>query len=583
MKHRYSLIVLLLAMAMVVIPTFAQDGLADVPRERTLILDCVEGGTCAGQISDFGSFNPYIPGSPTRTGFQFMLEPLYFYNAYAQDSSESIIPWIAESHEYNDDFTEVTINIRDGVKWSDGMPWTANDLVFTINMLKDNAPELSFSVDMDNWVAEAVATDDLTAVITLNNPNPRFVFSFFTHNFDNGVPIVPAHIWEGEDPTTFTFLTEDFSQPVVTGPYSMVLSSPQQRIWDLRTDWWASEIGHSDLPQVERVIFLPWFDDIKRTQSMISGEVDTTGDLRPSNMTAVLNATDHVTTFSGRDLPYGYLDWWPTSLGFNVLEEPFNDPDIRWAINYAIDRDQIITIGLQGAGEATLLPFPNFTSLGEFNAGIQALVDASEIAVHDPARTEEIMMSKGWELNGEGFWEKDGEQLSFTIDIFGIFQDFTPILVQQLRNAGFDVTFRMQSDSFSRMSTGEAPAFLFGNGGSVRDPWKTLNNYTSRFVVPTGTGSSGAFWRWANEDFSAIVDQMGTLPADDPQLQELYHDAMTIWLEELPAIPIQQWLHRIPTSEIYWTNWPSLDNPYINTAPWHRTFLLVLLGLEPVQ
>ena len=76
---------------------------------------------------------------------------------------------------------------------------------------------------------------------------------------------------------------------------------------------------------------------------------------------------------------------------------------------------------------------------------------------------------------------------------------------------------------------------------------------------------------------------MGTLSADDPQLQELYHDAMAIFLEELPAIPIQQWLHRIPTSEIYWTNWPSQDNPYINTAPWHRTFLLVLLGLEPVQ
>jgi peptide/nickel transport system substrate-binding protein len=76
---------------------------------------------------------------------------------------------------------------------------------------------------------------------------------------------------------------------------------------------------------------------------------------------------------------------------------------------------------------------------------------------------------------------------------------------------------------------------------------------------------------------------MGKTAPDDPKLHELFHQAMEIWLRELPSIPVLQWFHRIPHNETYWKNWPSAENPYINSAPWHRTFLLVLLGLEPAQ
>ena len=161
--------------------------LKEVPRERTMILGLL-------QMLDYDSFNPYLPGVTSDTGFNFLFEPLYFYNAYGK--KDNLVPWIAEGHEYNEDYTEVTIKIRPDVAWSDGQPWAVHDLVFTINMLKDNAPELSFSTDMKTWVKEAVAVDSLTARITLTSPNPRFVFSYFSNNFDNGVPIVPKHIWE---------------------------------------------------------------------------------------------------------------------------------------------------------------------------------------------------------------------------------------------------------------------------------------------------------------------------------------------------------------------------------------------------
>ena len=120
--------------------------LKEVPRERTMILDCLTFSVCAGQIKDYNTFNPYIPGNTAPTGWNFLYEPLYFYNAFKEE--DNIIPWIATGHQYNVDYTEVTVKIRPGVEWSDGRPWTVRDFVFTINMLKSNAPDLLFSTDM---------------------------------------------------------------------------------------------------------------------------------------------------------------------------------------------------------------------------------------------------------------------------------------------------------------------------------------------------------------------------------------------------------------------------------------------------
>ena len=75
----------------------------------------------------------------------------------------------------------------------------------------------------------------------------------------------------------------------------------------------------------------------------------------------------------------------------------------------------------------------------------------------------------------------------------------------------------------------------------------------------------------------------GAALAGEEDAQRLFREAMEIWLSELPSIPIVQWYHRIPHNETYWKNWPTAKNPYINSAYWHNTWLLVLLGLEPAQ
>ena len=380
-------------------------GEQSIPRERTLILDRAEVNTCSGQIQDYNSFNPYLPGGVSRIGYNFLYEPLYFFNAYGE--RDEVIPW------------------------SDGTPWTAHDLVFTIHMLKDNAPELTFSTDMETWVDTAVAVDDHTARIQLKAPNPRFIFSYFTHNFDNGVPIVPRHVWQGRDPVTFANFDMERGWPVVSGPYRLALSMPEQRVWELRPEWWAQRIGFRALPKVERLIYLPYMDEPLRVQNLIANNMDVSLDMRPPNIQTTVEGNPRVTTWSGRQPPYGYLDWWPISLGFNVLEEPFNRPEVRWAINYAIDRQQLLEVGWQGAGSTTVLPFPDFAPLRRFTGQIDDLLERYPVGTYDPARTDRIMDSLGWQRDDEGFWSREGERFKIVVDIFPIFQDIAPILTAQ--------------------------------------------------------------------------------------------------------------------------------------------------------
>lgn len=106
----------------------AGSSLADVTREKTLILMFGGDGT---QVTDVGLGNPYAAGASHQMGARPCgREPLAFYSAFADET----IPWLATNWSYNDDFTELTINIREGVSWSDGTPFTANDVAFTLNM-----------------------------------------------------------------------------------------------------------------------------------------------------------------------------------------------------------------------------------------------------------------------------------------------------------------------------------------------------------------------------------------------------------------------------------------------------------------
>jgi len=226
-------------------PAVDLSSLKQVPRNKTWISVGV-GGEAPQQFSDVAMHNPFLPGI-SRSGYQVVMEPLFYYNAYHTDTvcgpsgvdcKNGEMPWIGTAYKFSDDFKSVTVNLRKGVEWSDGQPFTAKDVVFTVQMLIDNAPKLGWSADMKQWVKSVSAPDDNTVQFTLTDANPRFIFSYFTFHQDVGVFIVPEHIFKGQDAQKFTNFDLAKGWPVVTGPYKMVYSDPQQKIWDRRDDWW---------------------------------------------------------------------------------------------------------------------------------------------------------------------------------------------------------------------------------------------------------------------------------------------------------------------------------------------------------
>jgi peptide/nickel transport system substrate-binding protein len=563
-------------------PADAQpEGLADIPRNRTLIMAGL-GGEHPGGFTDIELFNTYAPGL-SRSGFsQACTEHLFYYNMLGDE----FIPWMGESFEFNEDYSEVTVKIRQGVEWSDGTPFTANDVAFSLNLLLEN-PDLNYAGEIVSTVASAEVIDDLNVKITLTGPNPRFIFDKLTFHADLGVPLVAAHVWEGKDPATFTNYDPEQGWPLCTGPYKLVYTDVQRKIWDLREDWWGAKTGFHDLPKVERLVFLPGMDENTMLQLIVNNEIDLAFSFTPQNMELAKSQNDKITTFSDEP-PYGFLDWWPISLAFNTEIPPFDDPEIRWAISYSLDREQIIDVAFRNTTTAIRLPYPGYPGMAPFFESVSDLLEQYPTTEFNLDKAAEIMERKGYTKDAEGFWVKDGERISFEIITFPQHPSTTPqapVVTEQLRRAGFDASFLLPADFVTRIQTGSAHAFLWGHGGSMRDPYATLDNlYHIRHVKPTGESIPFTnLYRWKNQEFSDIVDQMRPLEEDDPQLHDLFRQAMEIWLPNLPDIMTVETVILLPRNTTYWTNWPTADNPYVHEGFWHRTALLFFVELEPVE
>ena len=551
----------------------AQD-IPDVPREKTLIL---RWSGQAGRYVDHELWNGYLIASSHQNGLGLFHEPLAFYSAFANET----IPWLAESWQYNADYTELDIKLRDGISWSDGTPFSADDVAYSINTANELGPDVKWGVNVQTFVDNAAVVDPLNVKITMKIPAPRFMF-FMTYKYDIGFYIVPKHIFEGQDWTTFQNFDIAAGIPVTTAPWKLVFSSPEQKVIDRTDSWWAVDKGLVEaLPEVERIVYLPAVPDEQMAQQLIANQIDCSLDLRPLTIETVLMQNPKITTHTGNEMPYGYVDWWPTSLYVNNEREPYTDPNVRWALSYFIDREQVIQVALGGAGSVWPLPLPSYPGLQPFIDAAADLLEQYPTLEFNPDKGSELLTASGWAKNGDGKWEKDGTVLNVPIETFQVMADIGPVIVEQLKRQGVDASYSEPPDFFDRFGPGDWNATLFGHGGSIaNDPFDTLELYQSVSVAVPGQHGVN-FSRWHNDDYDAIVDEIAsTSPDEQDKLIDQWLRAMAIWLPGLPDIPIQEWYHRIPMNQTYWTGWPTQENAYVNGAFWHLTFQLVLNRLK---
>ena len=509
--------------------------LANVPRERTLIW-----GFEGGPVTPPDNSNPYQPTQRNSYGMhQVMIESLYYLN-YENGKS---IPWLAESHAFNDKNDEVTVKLRKGVTWSDGKPFTSKDVVFTINMLKDAAPKLGYSNEMKKWVKEVKATDDNTALFSLTEPYPRFILDYFSVHIWGAVRILPEHIWKGQDPTTFTNHDLAKGWPVYTGPYRMIKASQNEFVYDRNDDWWGKKTGFAELPAPQRIIFVEQGSQERRVALLQNNEVDGLPSISPGPFQTAQARNKNVIGWS-KNQPWAWVDPCPGRFVFNCSKAPWDNADLRWALNYATNKSQYIKIASEGTlGDEALtrFVFPDYASLRPYLDKNKDLFEKYPILEYNPAKAKQLIEKNGYKLGGDGIYVgPDGKRLEATMITQspqeGAILAGPQFLTAEYKKVGIDVALKPLSGAArtDAVLTADFDMLPFHNCGSVVDPFTTMDNYHPRWYVAPGeklSTSQANTPRWKGlkaDQYGKIVDQMALVPPNDPRLEPLFRDALEI-------------------------------------------------------
>ncbi|MEX0762651.1 MAG: ABC transporter substrate-binding protein [Dehalococcoidia bacterium] len=528
-------------------------------------------------------FNPFSNLYQRDRQHYTIFESLFYTNF----NTGELIPWQARDYAWNSDYTELTIFLRDGVLWSDGEEFTAEDVVFTIDMLKESAPALLMSGVMEEWIATATAVDNLTVRLELTKPGPRFLQDNLAQGQVGRFVVVPEHVWQGQEGSTFNFYDPSQGWPVGTGPYSVTSTGDQQIIYDLRSSWWALDAGLVDsMPEVERVVYVNTQGSDALANLYVTNQVDVGGNLPIGIYEAIKVQNPDLTTWSDDGPVYGAPDGCTFRLAFNTALGPWDDSDVRWAINHAINRDQIADIAYEGSQQKAMVPFSSYGGVQAYLAPLQDLINGYEIDDTDLQKVEDRLTSAGFQKGADGLWKNpDGSDWELTI-FMGDGNPVGPVVAEQLRAAGFDARFEvLQGAAFTDAYTlGNFDLLLWVHCGSIYDPWQTLNHFHSKYAAPVGEPIpfARAISRYENPELDALLDQMEAVSpsVDDADYMNLVRQAMEIYLEDMPEITFAEEFHIVMFNEHYWTGWPREDDPYIAPyIPWEG-FNMVIHRLQ---
>jgi len=515
------------------------------------------------------NFNPFVP---TSTGYvthavNLYDEPLMVFNT--QNSSQAPTHELATGYAWSDGGTTLTITTRSGVKWSDGKPFSASDVAYTFNLIKNNAALNA------NWTiptpVSATATNATTTVLKFAQPELSNLFYILQ------VPIVPQHIWEHvSDPATYTD-----TNPVGTGPY--VLDQFSSTGFTLKTnpDYYAKSSLH-----VPEISFPAYSGNANLLPPCSDGTIDWCGISIigvPENYLSKSSANKTWTSST----PY-FSDNNVVGLWFNVTKAPLNDTAVRQAISYAINRQQLST-----DGESDNEP-PETTTAGMLLPAQQSYLPSSLAnnlpKTGDSAKVSSILTTDGYKKTG-GKWTKNGQQITFNIEVPVSYTDYytdAQLLAKQLNAQGFNVTVKGDPGSngpniwTADLNDGNfSTAIHWGAQGLT--PYFTYNNWmnytTSAAIGKTAGADYGRF-----DDPAAQTALKAYAAATTPAaLNAAISTLANIETNEVPVAPLLQGASWAEMSTRDYTGWPTASNAYMDPGPNIPEMLAVIQQLKPVS
>src|SRR5688572_6801258 len=324
--------------------------ITEFPRNETIIINNPE-----QPATNPPWFNIWVAGAGggwSNGLHQLVLDTLWFidpdagldgalYNQLAEG------PW-----QYNDDFTEMTVKLREGILWSDGVEFTADDVVYTVET-QMATPGFVWSAPFSTTVESVEATDKYTVNFKLKAPNSRF-HSIFSVRW-NAAWIMPKHIFEQqEDPMAY-----DFNPPVGLAPYTLHSFDPTGAwyIWEKRADWDETAMASWGERGPKYVIYraIPSLD--RRLIAMVNGDLDMIHDLTPEGM---FSLADQCATCRGWFPGFTYAHPDPTlpMVIFNTQNPMFQDKRVRWALALMLDARAISMASYRGAATLSAIAIP---------------------------------------------------------------------------------------------------------------------------------------------------------------------------------------------------------------------------------
>jgi peptide/nickel transport system substrate-binding protein len=497
------------------------------------------------------NFNPFVVSG--RTTVRYAMLALQTPILWMINSNNGTIDFIiAEGFEYNEDYSELTVRLREEAEWSDGVSITSADLEFSLEILMENPGFYGGGAGADISSIEVI--DDKTLVIKLKGPNPRYHLKLDSQLGVISI-IVPKHIWEGEDPAEF----ENYP-PVGTGSYELVKSAEEEQVWRRNDDWWGIPIFGKPAPKY--VIWRYVTEQEALAMQMSSHNLDWAG-VQVATYTAIKEQNPYIEPWGGPYVQSG-MESVILSLELNYRVYPFNIPEVRKAMYRLIDQMALIDsiwMGMAVPGEMHIAPSGLHDKYHEL---IQPLMDEYEPMKYDPDEALAIFNSLGYEKGSDGIWVTDNGT-RITLDVIGPSGApanalITEIAAQVWADFGIDTTYKgLDWGVFvSRRNSGDFGALSMWPY-TPSDPYEEWSRQT------TETSRLG----YNNPEFDALVEAIKAVPydMDDPYVRSLYYDATEHLFRDrmYHSVVAADWFGVKDT--YYWTGFATHDNPYCTSHP----------------